>query len=217
MWRSVIIIPVVAFISLANPPVPFAALSSPPNHTSAEKSLVVTGSILSKRCLAWNKNLAELRIRLQFTNSLSRPLILNKPDLEIITIKYFAFIDEKKAQAHLGELAVDRLRGYVPEYDRMIAGARPNSQFVILAPRHSYVMETTESVPLITAAPEFIPATNRPDDYQIEVELATWVNYAPRIANSLRRRWRRIGMLWSKTIWSEPIGFTFPRSRSCET
>ena len=175
--------------------------------------LVVTGVVLIKKCLAWNKDLAELRIRFNFTNASSQALILNKSDLEIITIKYFAFIDENTDKVHLGELAVDRLRGYLPEYDREITGARPNSHFVILRPRHSYVFETTETVPLIPASPD---NAKQSDEYQIEIELATWVNHAAPLADSLRHRWARFGMLWSQTVWSQSVKFVFPRNRTCE-
>ena len=190
-----------------------ASLWATPRAYKPDNGLMVTGTVLTQKCFAWNKNLAELRLRFQFTNALRQPLILNKSGLEIITIKYFAIIDEKTDKVHLGELAVDRLRGYLPEDDREIIAARPNSHFVILRPRESYVMETTESVPLIPASAD---SATKPDDYQIELELATWVNHAPTLAHSLRRRWVRFGMLWSQTVWSEPVKFVFPRNRTCE-
>jgi hypothetical protein len=185
-------------------------------RTNAErKGLSVDGTVLSKKCLASNINLAEFRLRFEFTNSTSQPLILNKSDLEIETIKYFAFINEKTNNVHLGELAVDRLRGFLPEYDREIVGPHPNDHFVILRPRQSYAFETTESVPLIpTSAPN--PAAEQSDEYQVEFELATWVNHAGPLADSLRRRWGRFGMLWTQSVWSEPVLFVFPRRRTCE-
>ena len=189
------------------------SLSATPRADKPEKGVKVTGTVVTKKCFPWNKNLAELRLRFQFTNDLGRPLILNKSDLEIITIKYFAFIDEKTDKVHLGELAVERLRGYMPEYDREIIGARPNNHFVILRTGQSYVMETTESVPLIAASSD---GATKPDEYQIALELATWVNHAPTLADSLRRRWARFGMLWSQAVWSEPVKFVFPRNRTCE-
>ncbi len=201
----------VALLSL-RAPLPAAPSPSP---AKADKGLAVTGTVLSKKCLAWNKNLAELRLRFQFTNALNQPLILNKSDLEIITIKYFAFIDEKTDKAHLGELAVDRLRGYLSEYDREISSARPNNHFVILRPRQTYVFETTESVPLIPASLDQA-ASKQLDEYSIEFELATWVNHARPLADSLGRRWVHFGMLWSQTVWSEPVEFVFPRNRTCQ-
>jgi hypothetical protein len=216
MRRIIISISGLAFILMASIHAPPAAVPLTINDPSRVDGLSVTGEVLSKKCLAWNKNLAELQIRLRFTNSSRRSLIVNKRDLEIITIKYFAIIDEKKDQVHLGELAVERLRGYLPEYDREIVRMRPNNHFVVLRPSQSYVTETTESVPLIPVTPS-IPATDQPDEYEIEIEIATWVNHAPALADSLRRRWQRIGMLWTNTVWSAPIKFTFPRARKCET
>ena len=218
MRRIIISIRGLAFILMAPIHAHPTAVPLTLNESNSANGLSVTGEILSKKCLAWNKNLAELQIRLRFTNSSRRPLIINKRDLEIITIKYFAIIDEKKDQEHLGELAVERLRGYLPEYDREIVGMRPNNHFVILRPSQSYMMKMTESVsvPLIPATPN-IPATAQPDEYEIEVEIATWVNHALALANSLQRRWRRIGVLWTNTVWSTPIKFTFPRTRICET
>lgn len=177
--------------------------------------LAVTGIVLSKKCFAWNKDLAELRLRFAFTNTSSQPIILNKSDLEVIEIKYFAFIDQPKDKVHVGQLFIHRLRGYLPEYDREIIGARPNRHFVILRPRQAYVFETTQSVPLIPAAPE--NATSAPpDEYQTEFELSTWVNHPRKLAESLRRRWARFGRLWSHDVWSETVEFVFPRNRACE-
>jgi hypothetical protein len=96
---------------------------------------------------------------------------------------------------------------------REIIGARPNSHFVILRPRQAYVFETTESVPLIPPSPD---NAKKPDECRIEFELATWVNHARPLADSLRRRWVRFGMLWSQTAWSQPVKFVFPRNRTCE-
>jgi hypothetical protein len=177
--------------------------------------LAVTGTVLSSKCLAWNRNLAEVRLRLQFRNTLQQPLILNKSDLEIETVKYFAVIDETVDKVHLGEFAVDRLRGYLPENDREIITARPNDHFVILRPRQAYVFETMESVPLIPVAPDS-GVTKDPDEYQIQLEVATWVNHARPLAESLHRRWARFGMLWTQTVWSAPVKFVFPRNRTCE-
>jgi|SRR5215831_722483 len=177
--------------------------------------LSVAGTVLTQKCLAGNNNLAELRVRFEFTNNSSLPLILNKSDLEIETIKYFAFIDEKTDNVHLGQLAVDRLRGYLPEYDREITSSRPNDHFVILRPRQSYAFEATESVPLIPAS-EPNPSAKLSNEYQVEFELATWVNHAEPLADSLRRRWARFGMLWTQSVWSKPVKFAFPRKRTCE-
>jgi hypothetical protein len=218
MRRIIISISGLAFILMASIHAHHAAVPLTINDSNSVNGLSVTGEVLSKKCLSWNKNLVELQIRLRLTNSSRRSLIINKRDLEIIKIKYFAIIDEIKDQVHLGELAVERLRDYLPEYDREIVGMRPNNHFVVLRPRQSYVIEITESVsvPLIPATPN-IPATDQPDEYQIEVEVATWVNHAPALADSLRRRWQRVGVFWTNTVWSAPIKFTFPRARICET
>jgi hypothetical protein len=211
MWSS-------TFKTLVALSISVLLLSVPPftAYTYAErKQLSINATVISSKCLTWNNNLAELRLRFKFTNATSQALILNKADLEIAAIKYFAFIDEKTDNVHLGELDVDRLRGYLPEYDRAIAGPRPNDHFVILRQRQSYVFETTESVPLIPAsAPN--PAAKQSDEYQLEFELATWVNHAAPLANSLRRRWDRFGTLWTQSAWSEPVKFVFPRKRMCE-
>lgn len=191
----------------------FATSQAQPDDS--QNGLAVTGTVLSAKCLAWNENLAELRLRFSFTNALQHSLILNKSDLEVETIKYFASIDETTDQVHMGELAIERLRGYLPEYDREIIGPRPNDHFVILRPSQTYVFETTESVPLKRAVPKNA-ATKPPDEYQVEFEFGTWVNHAPPLAGSLRRRWARFGKLWTQTVWSKPVKFVFPRNRSCE-
>ena len=198
-----------------------ALLASLPTSVSAtliddaDAGLVVTGTVITKKCLTHDKNNADLHLRFTFTNALQQPLILNKSDIEIERIKYFAFIDEKTDKVHLGELAVDRLRGYVPEHDCEIVGMRPNNHFVILRPRQSYVWETTESVPLIPASAG--NALSAPDEYQVEFELATWVFHDPQLADALGGRWGRFGVLWSDTVWSQPVKFVFPRNRTCQS
>ena len=186
-------------------------LSAQPND-DAKPGLVVTGTLITKKCLARDKNNAELRLRFQFTNALQQPLILNKSELELETVKYFAFIDEKTNNVHLGEFVIDRLRGYVPEHDCEVLGPRPNNRFVILRPGQSYSTEATESVPLISAS----AGNTSSDEYQVEVEFATWVFHDPQLAETLRGRWARFGMLWTDSVWSEPVKFVFPRNRTCQ-
>ena len=45
------------------------------------------------------------------------------------------------------------------------------------------------------------------DRYLLVVTLSTWDASSQREAARLRRRWSRIGHLWSATIESEPISF----------
>ena len=209
MFSTMKFLPVFFVLFLCVP----VSLRAQPNRS--QNGLAVTGTVLSAKCLAWNEDLAELRLRFEFTNTLQHRLILNRSDLEIETIRYFASIDETTDDVHMGELVVDRLRGYMLEYDREIIGARPNNHFVILRPRETYVFETTESVPLKRAARDNA-ATKPSDEYQVEFELGTWVNHAQPLAGSLRRRWARFGKLWTQTVWSQPVKFVFPRNRTCE-
>ena len=182
---------------------------------AAETELSVKASVVAAKCLARNNDLAEVRLRFEFRNSSPRSLILKKSDLEVETIKYFANVDEQTGDAHLGELAIERLRGYLPENDQQINRPRPSDLFVILRSRRVYAFETTESIPLISAS-RANPSAKQSDEYQLEFELGTWVNHEEKLADLLRNRWTRFGILWMQTVWSNPVKFVFPRKRTCQ-
>jgi hypothetical protein len=176
-------------------------------------SLVLTATVLSQKCLQWNNNLAELKLRLQFNNAGNKPLILNKRDVGIIGERYFALIDEEKDDAHIGETASSSLRGYVAEYDEELVSEYPNSNFVVLSPGQSYVAEETASVPLIRSTGS---SDGGADQYRIEVSVSTWAAFNPKLADQLQQKWKKVGVLWSKPIWSKTVEFAFERKRTCE-
>lgn len=186
------------------------------SDTEQNGPLVVTGIVLSQKCHDWNKDVAELELRFQFTNRGDKPLILNIRDITTIGAKYFAFIDEGKDEVHLGQTATCSLRGYSPEYDKELVSNYPNSNFVVLSPGQSYALESTEAVPLIASTTSSDLNGDKLDNYQVEIEIATWYTMDPKLADKLQRKWKNVGVVWSKSLWSEPFEFTFERKRTCE-
>jgi hypothetical protein len=203
-----------ALLPLASARAPLEARHLPLSSRTQKPPLLLTVTLLSKKCVTWNQS--ELLFRLQFTNGGHRPIILHKPDLFIITIKYFAFINEERNEVHIGEYAVDRLRGDVSDYKKTLITKRPNAEFLVLPPGRSYTTQETEGIPLIRALSASEVGSNPIDTYQVDLEVSTWW-FDLKLADSLERKWKTIGMLWTKPIWSKQIDFTFPRKRTCET
>jgi len=205
-----------ALLLLTSVGAPLNARHRPLSNSTQRPPLVMTVTLLSKKCVTWNQNSSELQFGLQFTNRGHRPIILHKPDLFIITIKYFTFISKEKNEVHFGEDAVDRLRGDLSDYKKTLITKRPNAEFLVLAPGRSYTTQETEGIPLISVPSASEVGSNPIDTYQVELEVSTWWHDL-KLADSLQRKWKRIGVLWTKPFWSEQIHFEFPRKRTCET
>src|SRR5260370_431279 len=109
-----------ALLLLTSVGAPLGARHRSLSNSTQRPPLVMTVTLLSKKCLTWNQNSSELQFGLQFTNKGYRPIILHKQDLFIITVRYFAFINEEKNEVHIGEFAVDRLRGDVSDYEKTL-------------------------------------------------------------------------------------------------
>ena len=112
---------------------------------------------------------------------------------------------------HFGELTIERLRGFDRVYGNELISPRPNANFVILLPGQTYVKEITELIPLIEATDD--PTASKDDEYTIEIEMSTWINWYSGLTDLLQRKWKGIGFLWTKPIWSEPMRFTMGRKR----
>lgn len=188
-----------------------------PDEPEEKVPLVLTATVLNQKCFQGDKNLAELELRLQFTNNGGQPLILNKRDITITGMRFFAIIDEEKDEVHIGETTTCNLTGDLAEYDKELVSDYPNAHFVILLPGQSYAMEDRGVVPLIRSTASSGLTGNRADKYQVEIIVAALGASDSKLAGELQRKWQKVGALWSEVVRSEPIEFTFERnSRTCE-
>jgi hypothetical protein len=178
--------------------------------TPVKRSLVLSTSIISREYP--RNNVVEMKLRLRFTNTGNRPLILYKPSILVTGIGVFEDVERPNRDtfAQVSALISDPPRE-IP-YEEIVK-SRPNNDFITIAPSKSYEME--ESVSTQIRARNRKQANGANDDrYLLTIKVSTWDASRKELAARLRRKWQRLGVLWSEVIESKPMSFRVEREQA---
>jgi hypothetical protein len=177
-----------------------------------KKSLILSTSIVSREHT--RDNVVDMKLRLRFTNAGNCPLILYKPSILLTEIGVFEDVEHPT----LDTFAEASARSYVPHpysyipYEEIVK-RRPNKDLIIIAPGKAYEMK--ESVGAQVRSRNRKQADGANDDrYLLTIKVSTWDASKQELAARLRRKWQRLGILWSEVIESEPIVFTVEREQT---
>lgn len=179
-------------------------------QTNIQKQpIVLTVEITSQQYCAVTSDLSSLqmKLKLRYTNVGHQKLILYKGHDLFYQIKIRSL---NTGMVKPYEVTFLNSR-YFDEQPELIEQPSPSNVFVILAPGASYERELVSGIGV--AAQE----TNRGNSvlvdgaYTLQLTVSTWYK-SKSLAQKLRQRWERKGLLWFETITSAPIHFTVTRS-----
>lgn len=165
---------------------------------SQTKPALVLSTVIIERELPRNGAL-EMKLRLRFTNSGRRPLILHRRSLLLIETGVFEDVERPTIDTFAQVDATD----YVPhpyssiQYHNLVR-ARPGKEFIVLPPGRTFDVVESVTAPLTTGT----------RNYLLTVKVATWDASRQELASKLRRKWHRFGQFWSETVESEARAFS---------
>ena len=167
-------------------------------QTKPDANALGLSTVIISRAQPGNSAL-EMKLRLRFTNSGRRPLILHRRSLLLIETGVFEDVE----RTTIDTFAQVSAMSYVPHpyssirYERLVR-ASPGKEFIILLPRRAFDIVKSVTAPL--------GRSNR--RYLLTVKVATWNVSRQDLASKLRRKWHRFGQLWSETVESKPMAFS---------
>jgi hypothetical protein len=182
-------------------------------QTESQK-LVIATSILSQRYYycASSPDLGtlQLRLRLRYTNAGNQKLILYRGE-------------DLFYQARIRSL---RIADGIRPYEIMVLNARylevenepveqpaPGSLFIILGPGASYETETTVGIGVAGQSAHRARHAILEGEHALQLIVSTWYR-SRNLAETLRERWQRKGLLWYSTVASNEIRFKAERPQS---
>jgi hypothetical protein len=177
-----------------------------------KRSLVLSTSIVSREYT--RNNVVEMKLRLRFTNAGKRPLILYKPTILLTEIGVFEDVELPTADTFAEVSAMSYVPhpySYIP-YKEILRG-RPNRDLIIIAPGKAYEMEESVATE-IRSRNRKQNGGDSDDRYLLTIKVSTWDASKQELAARLRRRWQRLGILWSEVIESESMLFTVERTKA---
>ena len=175
-----------------------------------EQSLVLSTRIMDRKYPAADR--VELKLQLRFTNTGRHPRILYQPAL--LLVETAVFEDAEPANRDVfGEVAGISVLPHPYSFIRweeMIKN-RPIKDLIIIPPRGTHEMEQLVTLRIRSRTRKQQNGAND-DRYKLTVKVSTWNDSEQKLAANLCRKWRRLGVLWSETIESEPMVFTVERT-----
>lgn len=175
-----------------------------------EQSLVLSTSIIERKYPAADR--VELKLQLRFTNTGRQPRILYKPALLLFETAVFEDAEPSTNRAAFGEVAGISVVPHPYSFIRWREMLKifPTKDLIIIPRRGTHEMEEFVTVK-IRSRTRKQPNGANDDRYQLTVKVSTWDHSEQELAAKLCRKWRRLGVLWSETIESEPMSFTVER------
>lgn len=182
-----------------------------------ELPLRLTTNVLSQRyCREEGSDSSDnlrLKLRLQYTNVGSEPLIIYKHENSVFREMVSRNAADAAAHKYLWDFSVTSVtEGRLPTLDR---GLPEDRLFVVLRPAQAFEGEAE-----ITVFVRRGLAGNQSDgllagDYLLEVSVSTWP-VSQDLAELLRQRWKGIGLLWFRDLNSEPMLFRIEKNPKLE-
>lgn len=150
-----------------------------------------------------------MKLRLRYTNQAQQSVILYKYDNTVSRAVVSKSPIDALEQRYMWDMALTTVTGGKKE---MLESATPGTSFTVLHPGQFY--EAEEEITI------FVRRTHNgkesdglpPGDYFLQVIVSTWPESVS-LAESLRKRWQAIGLLWSGALKSEPAPFRINEKR----
>lgn len=184
------------------------------DNAQQKKPLQLTASIINQKYCVGDAELDVLgiNVRLTFTNIGRQPLILYKGSSLVSRI----MISRNQEDAAARRFEVDATFTHVTTGGRKrIDEPVPGKLFVILPPGGSFETETGASVFVAREESGKIEGSVKSGDHVLLVEVATWTG-SKELAERLRTRWQRYGLLWYEPVISQPLPFKVEKRRVVE-
>ncbi|MDQ3687504.1 MAG: hypothetical protein M3430_18165 [Acidobacteriota bacterium] len=176
-----------------------------------KRPLRLTAEIINQQYCAVSTGTDALRIRLRlrYTNAGDQKLILYRGK----NLFYQTSVSRSAADAALRRHeAFMTSAWYFDELSEKIEQPAPGRAFVILSPGAVYVTEQTVGVPVMRQGGERMTGAVAAGGHVLQVTVSTW--YESRaLAQKLRERWLRSGLLWFEPVTSAPISFSVAEQR----
>lgn len=188
-----------------------AAEVSGQRPNASRRPLRLTAEVLGQQhCAAGAATDAlRIRLRLQFANVGDQKLILYRGK----NLFYQTSVSRSASDAALRRHeAFMTTAWYFDELPERIEQPAPGRAFTILPPGATYETQQTVAVPVLRQGG--VPVTNAiaAGDHVLQVTVSTW--YESRaLAQKLRERWQRSGLLWFEPVTSAPVAFNVAEER----
>ena len=153
-----------------------------------------------------------MRLQLQYTNVSRQKLILYRGNNLFYQTKIRPVLTDPAAQPY--EVVVLNAR-YFDERPEKIDRASPGRAFVILPPGAAYETEMVVGVGVVGEGVQRDNTAITEGEYSLHLIVSTWYESRP-LAEKLRQRWQREGLLWYDPVVSLPLRFTVEKHRSVE-
>ena len=175
---------------------------------SVQEQLFLTTRVLSSRYdrEPGNDTSANLRVklRLRYTNVGLHSLILYRHDNTVFRQMTSLNLSDAESQRYVSDMSLTvATEGMHVSVDDQV----PNASFVVLASGQFYETDAEVTVFVRRGAVSNESDGLLPGQYALQIAVSTWPE-SDDLAERLRSRWRRIGVLWSKDLISLPMSFT---------
>jgi hypothetical protein len=163
-------------------------------------ALKLTTTVVSQEYRRGEISALKMRLRLRFTNTGERTVILRK---DCAVVRYFISrtAGDAAAQKYVthGRFTIRPNTKHEPP-----DGAAPGEDFIILRKGESHEAERELTIVLSVDGEGGV----REGDYVLQVTTWTWFD-SEKVAQRLRERWQELGYLWSDAVTSEPMVIKF--------
>jgi hypothetical protein len=177
-------------------------------------SLTLKANITAQEYCAHGSDMTALliRVRLRYTNTGPRKLILYKGD----DLFYQAKIRQAGTQSggRPYEIVVLNAR-YLENENEPLEQGLSGRLFVILSPGASYQMETTVGVGVAGRAVARDRHAIREGEHTLQLVVSTWYR-SRKLAEQLRTQWQPKGLLWFSPVASNTLTFRAARPLSLQ-
>ncbi|HVF51631.1 MAG TPA: hypothetical protein VNA19_16220 [Pyrinomonadaceae bacterium] len=198
-----------------------AVNSSAQSRPASNPPLQLTTRLLTRRFCPLSEQLdaLQLKLELRYTNTSERPVILYRGK----NLFYQTYISRRAIETGMEsgasaspakpfELVMTHAR-YWDERREEIERDTPGKVFVVLAPRGVFLSEQVISIPVAREAGAQLKGAVAPGEQQLRLTVSSWYE-ARSLAEKLRQRWHRHGLLWADPLASAPMHFTVEQRRS---
>ena len=178
------------------------------SQTDGKPSLRLTTRIIDhKYCDSGYPDTAMLRLslRLTYTNLSQQPLILYKGS----ALMHYVMVSSNEQEARDKHYETNMHVGWVTDETKLTEGARPGSEFVVLAPSESYAVDGgLVSVPIdLNSTTSFLKA----GEHVFQGVTETWPGNEKQF-DRMRKKWANIGPLFGSNVRSEPMPLTVDKN-----
>lgn len=171
-------------------------------------ALRLSTTIIQERYCRDGGETLRIRLRLHYKNTAHHKVILYKGS-RLVPHYFVSRTVRSASRNHYFE--VGRNEVIFPTEQESLDSTSPGEPFAIIEPGKSFLSEAEVDIPVVDSS---YPRSGflRPDRYALRIVVATWLQ-SPELAPTLRRRWRRFGLLWYRPMTSAPMPFAVHKKR----